>query len=68
MFFSLIIIMKKSTNVAIKNLKKVNVKGGIKGAESFAAIKAPPQNKVDKIIKKYTLESFISNPPYYKIL
>ncbi len=57
--------MKKNTNVAIKNLRKVSVNGGIKGAESFAAIKAPPQNKVDKIIKKYILESFISNPPLY---
>ena len=39
--------------VAIKNLKKVNVKGGIKGEESFAAIKAPAQNIVESIIKEY---------------
>lgn len=36
--------------VAIENLKKVNVKGGIYGAESFAAINAPAQKKHDKSI------------------
>ena len=39
--------------VAIKNLKKVKVKVGIKGTESFPAMKAPDQKNADKTISKY---------------
>ena len=51
-FFSLNLINRNNKNVAITNLKKVNVNGGMYGVDSFPATNAPDQKNVAKIIKR----------------
>jgi hypothetical protein len=60
--------MKYRTIVAIENLKKVSVKGGINGDESFAAINAPAQKIVQRTIRKYILAFDMCHPPSKLIL